>query len=192
MFSDETRICLKLDSGQILIWRVPGNAARLRLAVPHYQQGGGSIMFWACIMHGRHTPLLPIKANITAELYCNQVLEGIAEPFQRQFGDRVMFQDDNARTHRARRVNDFLQRSHIRKIDWPACSPDMNPIEHAWGKLKVTIRRRNPSVQTVQDFLEAVVEEWNCLDQQNLDDLISSMPRRIGSLIQVRGGITVY
>ena len=65
----------------------------------------------------------------------------------------------------------------------------MNPIEHAWGKLKVTIRRRNPSVQTVQDFLGAVVEEWNCLDQQNLDDLISSMPRRIGSLIQVRGGI---
>ncbi|PSN45607.1 hypothetical protein C0J52_17418 [Blattella germanica] len=67
MFSDETRICLKLDSGQILIWRVPGNAARLRHAVLHYQQGGGCIMFWACIMHGRNTPLLPIEANMTAE-----------------------------------------------------------------------------------------------------------------------------
>jgi hypothetical protein len=43
-----------------------------------------------------------------------------------------MFMDDNARPHRARIVQHFLQQEAVQTIPWPAMSPDMNPIEHVW------------------------------------------------------------
>ena len=43
-----------------------------------------------------------------------------------------MFMDDNARPHRARIVQHFLQQEAVQTIPWPVISPDMNPIEHVW------------------------------------------------------------
>ena len=40
--------------------------------------------------------------------------------------------DDNARAHRARITNRYLEQAAIVRLDWPARSPDLNPIEHAW------------------------------------------------------------
>jgi hypothetical protein len=42
----------------------------------------------------------------------------------------LMFMDDNARPHRARIVQHFLQQEAVQTMPWPAMSPDMNPIEH--------------------------------------------------------------
>ena len=41
--------------------------------------------------------------------------------------------DDNARPHRAHVVTDYLENE---TIEWPSCSPDMNPIEHGWDMLQ--------------------------------------------------------
>ena len=40
--------------------------------------------------------------------------------------------DDNARPHRARIVREFRQQQAIDTFQWPAMSPNMNPVEHAW------------------------------------------------------------
>ncbi|GFU80785.1 transposable element Tcb1 transposase [Trichonephila clavipes] len=41
-----------------------------------------------------------------------------------------LFMDDNARPHRANIVDECLQSEDITHMDWPAYSPDLNPIEH--------------------------------------------------------------
>ncbi|PSN42570.1 hypothetical protein C0J52_15439 [Blattella germanica] len=133
MFSDETRICLKLDSGQILNWRVPGNAARLRLAVPHYQQGGGSIMFWACIMHGRHTPLLPIKANITAAETEDICIGRHVGPILLQHLEEIKLLDEKRKKELALARKKFSYRSKDKYISPSEGSDSSASIIEDWG-----------------------------------------------------------
>ena len=54
----------------------------------------------------------------------------IVVPAQQQVGPKAVFQDDNATPHSARLVDTFLRQSKVNRMDWPASSPDLKPIEH--------------------------------------------------------------
>ncbi len=46
--------------------------------------------------------------------------------------DLAFFQHDNARPHTASITTSWLRRRRIRVLKWPACSPDLSPIENIW------------------------------------------------------------
>ncbi|GFY02230.1 DDE_3 domain-containing protein [Trichonephila clavipes] len=56
--------------------------------------------------------------------------------------------DDNARPHRANIVDECFQSEYITRMDWPAYSPDSNPIEHVWNMLgrRIAARQTLPPV----------------------------------------------
>ena len=40
------------------------------------------------------------------------------------------FQEDNVPCHTAKTTKRFIEEKQIRRLPWPASSPDLNPIEH--------------------------------------------------------------
>ena len=61
-------------------------------------------------------------------------------PFARPtFGHNVVYQDDNAMPHRARTVVNFMETEGIEHMEWPAVSPDINPIENLLSEVTRTM-----------------------------------------------------
>ncbi|GFU22257.1 transposable element Tcb2 transposase [Trichonephila clavipes] len=69
--------------------------------------------------------------------------------------------DYNCRSYRANLVEDFLFEEGIVQMEWPACSPDMNPIEYIWDALGRRVAGRQLPPQTLQELERGLLEEWD-------------------------------
>ncbi|GFY25911.1 transposable element Tcb2 transposase [Trichonephila clavipes] len=45
-------------------------------------------------------------------------------------------------------------------MDWPAYSPDLNPIEHMWDALERPIAARLHHPENTQQLKQMLIEEW--------------------------------
>ncbi|GFX81313.1 transposable element Tcb2 transposase [Trichonephila clavipes] len=100
--------------------------------------------------------------------------------------------NDNCRPHRANLVEDYLFEEGIVRMEWPACSPDMNLIEHVWDALGIQIAGRKPPPQTLQEQERALLEEWDRIPQLVINSLFNSMPHGCSTLLAIRGNHTPY
>ena len=77
-------------------------------------------------------------------------------------------------------------------MNWPARSPNLNPIEHVWHQLK---RRPNayPTRPRAKEELEQrITTEWYKFTEKDYLEYIDSMPARIKTIIKSKGGPTKF
>ena len=77
-------------------------------------------------------------------------------------------------------------------LDWPAQSPDLNPIEHLWGILKRKIYDYEYPAEGVDKIWDRAAETWAKITLEEVQNLIRSIPRRIEAVIKATGGHTKY
>ncbi len=74
-------------------------------------------------------------------------------------------------------------------LDWPANSPDLNPIEN----LCIVKRKMRDTRPNITDDLKAAIKAtWASITSEQCHRLIASVPRRIDAVIHAKGGPTKY
>ena len=97
---------------------------------------------------------------------------------------------DNASCHTAKRVKQYLTEENIDVLDWPAQSPDLNPIENLSHIIGEQVRKRTPT--TVDHFWSIIEDEWNKITPELCQKLSRSCGRRCGEMIENKGLHTSY
>ena len=75
-------------------------------------------------------------------------------------------------------------------LQWPARSPDLNPIENIWATIKQRLRSKN--ITTISELKTAWKKEWKKFKIEDLENYINSMPNRLESVIQNGGYMKKY
>ncbi len=140
-------------------------------------------------------PLYFLKTNVTAP-----VSQVILEHFMLPSADQLfkdadfIFQQDLAPVHTAKSTNNWFNDHSVGVLDWPANSPDLNPIENLRGIIKRKMRNKTRDQKIMRwDELKATVKEpWASIPPQQCHKLITSMPRRIEAVIKAKGAPTKY
>ncbi|GFU71608.1 transposable element Tcb2 transposase [Trichonephila clavipes] len=120
-------------------------------------------------------------------IYRDVILEQHVRLFRGAMGAEFLFMDDNTRPRRANIVGECLQSEDITRIDWPAYSVDLNPIKHVWDKLGRRIAAHQHSPTGLPELRKELLDEWCNIPQDQIDNLILSMPRRCKACIASSG-----
>lgn len=87
------------------------------------------------------------------ELYIEKILVPVLTP-----GKIVVI--DNASFHQSQRIRDLIEKARCQLIYLPPYSPDLNPIEHYWHKIKNAIRKLMRDVKiTLEDAMENTLKQ---------------------------------
>ncbi|CDQ81397.1 unnamed protein product [Oncorhynchus mykiss] len=148
-------------------------------------------MVWGNVSQHNRTELVVIAGNLNTVRYREDILLPHVVPFL-QAHPEMTLQHDNATSHTARSVHDFLQDRNVSVLPWPAKSPDLNPIEHVWDLLDRRVRARAIPPRNVRELADALVEEWGNISQQEQANLVQSMRRRCTAVLNTAGGYTRY
>ncbi|KAI2645857.1 Transposable element Tcb1 transposase [Labeo rohita] len=97
---------------------------------------------------------------------------------------------DLAPAHSAKTTGKWFTDHGITVLNWPANSPDLNPIENLWDIVKRKLRDARPN--TLDELKAAIEASWASITPQQCHRLIASMPRRIEAVISAKGFPTKY
>ncbi|GFX23172.1 transposable element Tcb2 transposase [Trichonephila clavipes] len=190
---DESRFSLSSDSHRILIWRERGSHNHPSNIIERDRYGGRGVLVWGGIMLGSRTDLHIFDAgSVNGTRYCNEILLPYVRLFRGAMGLQFLFMDDNAPCHRTVAAKQLLESEYIERMDCPARSPDINPIEHVWDFLGRRLAARTLPPVTIRELRLALQDEGAAMPQQLIDILILSMGRRCETCLAVRGDHIPY
>ncbi|GFV04975.1 transposable element Tcb2 transposase [Trichonephila clavipes] len=123
LFTDESRFTMESDSGRLLIWREQRTRYHQSNTVERHSYRGGGILVWAGISLGGHTDLHVFHGGtVTGLRYRDEILDPYVRPYAAAIGNDFILMDDNARPHRARIVEEYLEDHGLERMEWPARS----------------------------------------------------------------------
>ena len=134
---------------------------RLVQKVPH--GNWNTITFVAALRHNRVTAPFVLEGAMTGEIFRAYVKHFLAPTLKR--GDVVFM--DNASVHKVNGIEEAIEARGAILVYLPSYSPDFNPIEQFFSKLKAMLRTlaayfRKGATFTVDSLCEAIS---SCLDE---------------------------
>ncbi len=156
-------------------------------------------MFWSAISYAGVGWICKIDGTMDLYLYkdildedLNKMIDFTCEKLRLR-RNQIHFQQDNDSKHTSNIVMDYLAAQEYQVMEWPAQSPDLNPIENMWRLLKIRLNEHDTPPKSMNELYERVVHIWyNVITVEECRKVIDTMPRRIEECIKARGYWTSY
>lgn len=194
IFSDESKINRFNSDGRSWCWFRENKQLEERTVKPQRKFGGGGIMIWACMTHMGVGFMCKIEGNMDQHLYKSILEDDLMKTIEYYQLDeeKLIFQHDNDPKHKSKLVQEWLSDQEFPTLQWPAQSPDLNPIEHLWSEVKRQLNKFDSPPKGVLELWERVQSIWNNISVEICRNLYNSMPRRIAAVIKAKGRWTKY
>jgi hypothetical protein len=207
LFSDECSVELGKEPVRAWAWGYPGEQYTPERVETYKKGKQGSVMVWGCIgLSVDSTELIVmdrenkdqefgLEGSFTANSYLDTLERGLVPIYEGQ-----AFQQDNAPIHTASKVTAWFNETGIYFIkDWPPYSPDLNPIEHLWPRLKELIYKLHPELRSntksqasIDKLRKVLPQVWNSIPREIVEKCCQSMKSRLEAVIAAEGWYTKY
>lgn len=138
------------------------------------KKGKGGIDAWRYVKHICRPILWPT---------CLQIMED---------NPNFVLMEDGAPAHIVAFTNREREKLGIKKACWPSHSPDLNCIEHIWDWMEKVIAAREEKVTTVEGMKSALVETWDSLTVERINQEVEKLPHILSKCIAVEGSNNVH
>lgn len=191
MFSDETKIS-QFQSNRRTVRR-PINQRFNPRYTNKSVRSASSVMIWGAISaNGRcGIHFVPRGSTVKARDYLKIIQEKVP-PFM-EVRNTSILQQDGAPCHNAKVVKEWIasQRNWNLLEGWPGNSPDLNPIENCWVKVKKCVNKYCCS--SYGELIDVVKRVWTQeISAEYCRKLIESMPTRLSQCIKNKGSFSKY
>jgi transposase len=190
IWCDESTFEIGKNSRQVRVWRTVDEKYSDSCLAPSFKSGRSSLMIWGAICGSCKSELAFMdRGRRTAVDYVDMVYQGPLLDMMCKVSGAVLM-EDGAMIHRSNAPKQWRELYMLSKLEWPAQSPDLNPIENMWKQMKDAIQNRSPRVRTLEEMRQTLTEVWQGLNEDVYVPLIISMPDRIKAVIEAKGGST--
>lgn len=146
--------------------------------VPSFKSGFISIMDQGCFVSGNKGSIYVVNGGAKNSDSNVQVLEisqllspqTNAAPFT---SNNIYFRQNNAPIQTSRALRKFIAENKVLLWDWPAQSPDLNPIKDFWSWMKKNILKETYYKKI--EPIAALYASWNRIPESYLKSLIFRM-----------------
>jgi transposase len=178
VFSDEKSFCL--DHTSSIVWIEDDDPIPLR----EISSAHTKVMVWGGIWYNGRTELGIVKGNIDHVKYI-KILQQYLLPSM-PTANQFLFQQDNAPPHQPINVLCALRDFGIKLLqDYPAHSPDFNPIEHVWSWMVQYVKKEMPIDRS--SLINAIQRAWNDIPQKIIRAYIDNLPTLLEAVEKAGG-----
>ena len=178
VFSDEMSIWL--SGNRVYLW-CKGDEKAVKPTCKHTPK----LHVWGAFSARGTFPLKVFRENLTGYVYTNILNECLPTQAAVLYPDGWVLQEDNDPKHTSKIARKFREDSDIGRMDWPSCSPDLNPIENLWAWMKHQIDLTSPS--SLKELETTLYQVWNSIEPEFLLSYWQSMPKRIKLVTSTKG-----
>ncbi|GBO29279.1 Transposable element Tc3 transposase [Araneus ventricosus] len=113
-------------------------------------------MGWGGFATEGSTPIVFVQGRMNSESYVDVLADNLLPEAPLITSADYLFQQDNASLHVSQTLKSWFRANFVKLIDWPAKSPDLNPMENLCCILAHEVYKNGTRYQNKQELMSAI------------------------------------